>query len=595
MGGACAGNSCFGGLSQPRKRMDMYDKIATMEQAMKVGRQHEGSWQPVRSASPANMWASPVPRQRCHSGQFVTQDFDSDSVWRPSKSKLAGVRHSKFEVEQLLSSPGSLPPPMNQEKREKAIRELQPTATYEMLAKIPHELLDAQDAPAQTLRRSLVRGSTVVFVSAGYPGKRFIFERAAELGIKSVILDHPDSWSRALVDEGIVAKFVAVDMSQSSEGVYKQASKLIRELGQDGMTGSVDAVTTFVELSVPLAARLCESFGLPGFSPHAVDMARDKHQTRAAMKRAGLPTPRNFLIKEGSQVMQAGQIVGFPAVLKPVSGAASLGVKKVTTMEELESCYNEVVGELSSLVVSSGALVKAGAAGGNGVDAGSVVDLTVLLEQYLDGCEVDIDVVMSEGKWQYAAVADNGPTLEPYFNETWGLCPSLLPQDQQRELKDLAVQSVEALGFSSGVFHVECKYTTTGPQLIEVNARMGGGPVRECNRLVWGVDLVEEAIFIALGIPARPVTPAEPTMCVGYSFVNAQRSGEIESIDSILALRKRDGVISADPLVQPGETVVGFNDGLPTWLALLVVGQTSSKKALDLVLSLENDMPVQIR
>merc|ERR1712190_542521 len=110
---------------------------------------------------------------------------------------------------------------------------------------------------------------------------------------------------------------------------------------------------------------------------------------------------------------------------------------------------------------------------------------------------------MSGGDWQYAAVSDNGPTLEPYFNETWGLCPSLLPKDKQNELKDLGVKSVQALGFSCGVFHVELKYPSSGPQLIEVNARMGGGPVRECNRLVWGVDLVEEAIFCALGIPAR--------------------------------------------------------------------------------------------
>lgn len=36
----------------------------------------------------------------------------------------------------------------------------------------------------------------------------------------------------------------------------------------------------------------------------------------------------------------------------------------------------------------------------------------------------------------------------------------------------------QALGFQLGVFHVECKYTSRGPRLIEVNARMGGGPVR---------------------------------------------------------------------------------------------------------------------
>lgn len=33
--------------------------------------------------------------------------------------------------------------------------------------------------------------------------------------------------------------------------------------------------------------------------------------------------------------------VGFPAVLKPISGAASLGVKKVTSEAELRSSYTE--------------------------------------------------------------------------------------------------------------------------------------------------------------------------------------------------------------------------------------------------------------
>merc|ERR1719277_1603075 len=113
-----------------------------------------------------------------------------------------------------------------------------------------------------------------------------------------------------------------------------------------------------VELSVPLVARLCERLGLPGPPPAAVDAARDKHATRAALKRAGLPTPRNFLIHSEDQVQPAARHVGFPAVLKPISGAASLGVKKVTKEEELLHCYREVVEELGSLVVVSGALVQ---------------------------------------------------------------------------------------------------------------------------------------------------------------------------------------------------------------------------------------------
>lgn len=37
---------------------------------------------------------------------------------------------------------------------------------------------------------------------------RFTFEIAASLGVKPVILEHPDSWSRSLVDEGLAAKFI---------------------------------------------------------------------------------------------------------------------------------------------------------------------------------------------------------------------------------------------------------------------------------------------------------------------------------------------------------------------------------------------------
>jgi len=55
-----------------------------------------------------------------------------------------------------------------------------------------------------------------------------------------------------------------------------------------------------------------------------------------------------------------------------------------------------------------------------------------------------------------------------------------------------------------GVFHVELKYTARGPRLIEVNCRMGGGPVRLTNLLVWGVDLVEEHLLTTAGIPSRP-------------------------------------------------------------------------------------------
>jgi carnosine synthase len=396
-----------------------------------------------------------------------------------------------------------------------------------------------------------------------------------------------------MVAEGVIAKFLPVDMGQTSDQIYEQAQRYIKSLGTDGKTGAADGICTFVELSVPLVARLTESLGLPGHRPVSVDSARNKHATRAALKAAGLPTPRNYLIRTEADLDAARDTVMFPAVLKPVSGAASLGVKKVSNASDLKSTWKEIVDELSSLVVSSGALVKA-TPGGQGVKASANVDLTVLMEQYLDGPEVDVDVVMSNGEWVYAGVSDNGPTLEPYFNETWAVAPSLLPKEQQVALKELSVSSVKAMGFTTGVFHVECKYTSTGPQLIEVNARMGGGQVHECNLRTWGVELVEETIFSALGIPARPPVPKKPLSAVAYCYVNAGKSGKAKDLQGLEELLKRDNVVWAKPLVKPGDDVVGPAEGLPTWLAdLFVIGNTP-KEALDFLLGLQAEQPVKV-
>ncbi len=89
----------------------------------------------------------------------------------------------------------------------------------------------------------------------------------------------------------------------------------------------------------------------------------------------------------------------------------------------------------------------------------------------------------------------------------------------------------EQAGMVQGVFHVELKYTSRGPRLIEVNCRMGGGPVRNTNLLVWGVDLVEEHLLTCAGIPSRPPIAAKPLMYIAEYSINAQKTGKMQHID----------------------------------------------------------------
>lgn len=513
-----------------------------------------------------------------------------------------GARRGKsgdcdFRLAQLLS-PNGLPPPMSQEDRarasrdkvEKAIGRLVPAMSVnDKMNATPRRLLVLRGPDGQRLRRAVLRGSTIVFFTAGYEGKRFVYERAHALGVKSIVLESADSWAKGLLDSGTISKFVPIDMSQSAPEVYAQALAAIKQLRQDPSIGEIDGVATVVELSVPIVARLTEALGLPGPDPAAVDRARDKALTRAALKKAGLPTPSYCTIDCQADLARAARQVGFPAVLKPRAGAASLGVKKVGSERELVAAFQEVSQELSSLVVESGALVKDNG-DGKGVRADVAIDTSLLLERYLDGQEVDVDIVMSEGEWKYAAVSDNGPTLEPYFNETWAVTPSLLPRDKQVALKELAIGSVKALGFTDGVFHAECKYTSDGPHLIEVNARMGGGPVYATNLRTWNVCLVEETLFCAVGVPCRLDVPPEPKECVANSDVNALRSGILRDLKFLEPLWGREGVISVAPHVRVGDKVCGPSDGLPTWLVEIVVARPTPREALDFLFQLEKEV-----
>ena len=56
------------------------------------------------------------------------------------------------------------------------------------------------------------------------------------------------------------------------------------------------------------------------------------------MANAGLPTPANHAILGPADFSPAAEAVGFPAVLKPISGGASLGVVRVDSLQELRRC-----------------------------------------------------------------------------------------------------------------------------------------------------------------------------------------------------------------------------------------------------------------
>jgi biotin carboxylase len=424
-------------------------------------------------------------------------------------------------------------------------------------------------------------GKLVVFVTPGYPGKRFVFDKAHELGVRAIVIDNPNTWVKSLVKEGIIDSVIEVDMSQPDEDLFIACVSAIEALPY-----KVDGICTFVELSAPLTARLCERFGVKGHSVASVSFARDKHMTRKVV--SDIYAVRYVLLESESDLVSASDYVGFPAVVKPVGGAASLGVQRVDSVEDLEKVYASTRQLLKELVVSSGALERRVIV--NGTDtttsASEFANHGILLEEYIDGQEVDIDMVVYDSKVTYCEISDNGPTMEPYFGETWSVSPSLLPFNAIDALSVMARRVVvDSLGFTDGVFHVEAKFTTKGEcRLIEVNCRMGGGPVWNVQRLRNGIDLVEEQIRISVGLAPTQFAASSSAggrrrPAIGFASVNALRSGTLRNLDFFKFNFNNCKFLK--PAVSIGEKIIGPEDGQPSWIAELIIERDSPEEARD--------------
>lgn len=419
----------------------------------------------------------------------------------------------------------------------------------------------------------------VVFITGAHVSKCFQFAAARSLGLSVIVIDSEKSSGQDLFKSGSIDLFVPLEISSDIELGTAQCVECVRSLNR-----TVVGVVTFMEMAVLLSSRVAEALLLPGMPSSSVATVRDKRLMREFLKQAGVANVQSYSIRTEADLQAAADHVGMPAVLKPIVGADSLGVKRVDTLEELTNAFADGKRVMNSVCITSGLLCQTDAA-----SAVPILPVEFLLEEYLDGPEVDIDVLMHRGICVYSAVSDNGPTVEPYFTETYGVLPSLLPLACQQALIDLSIDSLRAIGFPSGLFHIEAKLTARGPRLIEINARLGGGPICEMHKRVAGIDLAVEQLRIATGLgPSEHVSLASTQRAFAYMTTNAVASGIVGSDLSFLdSFRSLPSVKRLSCRAQPGDRIVGPADGQPSWLVELWMESDSPADAGSLVAAIQ--------
>jgi biotin carboxylase len=412
-------------------------------------------------------------------------------------------------------------------------------------------------------------GPTVVVVGAGYPGKRPYYQRLAGLGARLVIVDEPGHWSESLADEIAGAQWIGAAVSGNSD---TDAEAILGALDRSGIRA--DGVLTFWEFSVCEAARVAASLGLPGNPPAAVDAARSKVRTRELSARLGLPTPKAQRVCSLDELFAAAADMGFPAVVKPEFGASAKGCVRVDDFESLPGVYKLVRDVVSP---EQDDWFRAG------------TDL--LLEQYLDGVEFDVDLILEDGECVFSSVSQNWPTAEPSFQETGLHLPPDHNKRAVRDLVDLSVQTVQAFGFRRGVLHVEGKCTSRGPRVIEVNARMGGTRIYQMVEAVWGVDLIEAELRSCLDLPQTLKPSHKPRCAVVNAIVYAPATGRLAELSFADVVPAGGLGVELDIFGEIGQEVAGPESTFATEIAELTLSGKNLRHARSLAAQVLREPP----
>lgn len=318
-----------------------------------------------------------------------------------------------------------------------------------------------------------LRGKTIILVNTGSQKKKFTIQRLKKLGLTVVALNKEKNWAVNYVDHWILA-----DTSNHTEAMLR-----VDEFLSTHRDIVIDGALTFWEDDVLLTSKIIDKYNLTGIPHTKAKQIRNKFKFREFCRLNNLPTPNYALINSLEDIHTTVQALTFPLVIKPVYGSSSAFVIKVEREEELVKVYKYIEKSLSTTIES---------ALSNG--------LQIMVEEYIVGDEVDIDILLQNGKMKFFCVTDNNPTREPFFVETGQSIPSNLPAPDQEALISTAEDILEKAGIQDGCIHFEAKHTKSGPVPVEVNLRMGGDTVHSFVKTAWDVDLIEYAALIACGI-----------------------------------------------------------------------------------------------
>jgi len=383
------------------------------------------------------------------------------------------------------------------------------------------------------------KGKSILIIGAGI-FQRFAIKIARDLGLRVCVIDY---------DEHAPGIKEAFDFKKASTKDTAQAIKAAEYFHKKYKLNGVFTCGTDVSYTVSLIAK---KLRLPGVSPSTALKATNKGEMRKALKKAGVYVPDFTIVSTLKDAIQSAKILTFPLVIKPVDNMGARGVRKISSLKELKSSWDEAY---------KNSYTK-----------------DIILEKYIAGKEVSIDTIVYKGNVHLITIADRIISSSPYFIEKGHTIPSKLTKNEIKMAIKMVEKGIKALGIKNGASKFDMKISQNGPVIGEMTARLSGGFHSAMTEpLATGMNSIKAAIDISLGLPLnlKDVTPQ-------FHYAAAERSiyptpGRIISIKGVEKAKKMIGIKDIIINVKKGDILKSLNSNIGKAGHVIGFGKTREK------------------
>lgn len=361
----------------------------------------------------------------------------------------------------------------------------------------------------------------VVFLACGYPPEMKQYTRGlAEVGASVYGVGDSPLEQLAPSFKQYLKDYLQVPRLLDEDDVVSRVEAWLR--GKQ-----IDRIEANWEVMVLTAARLRERLGVPGMSLDTVRGFRDKQLMKERVAAAGLRVPRSARVRTSVEAHEAAARLGFPLVLKPISGAGSADTYEVGSGKELE----QVLAKTQHVREAS-------------------------LEEFIDGEEFTFDTVCINGRPAFINVAQYLPKpLIARTNEWISPVITTVRDLNQPALTDgvaLGRRVLDALHMGSGFTHMEWFKKPSGEVVFgEIGCRPGGAHLVDQMNYTCDIDLFREwARAVCWG---KFEASTQRKYNAAIIFKRAKGQGRITRIVGLVEFMRRYGEhVVEEKLLRPG-------------------------------------------